>query len=116
MKYLIYIPLIILCSCNMSDSKKGKVYSELNKPFVDTLKVETGSTITQMELEITGNISGKGRLSYSHVPFVRKQFIEIVGSINRKVKTDWYDERCLIEYEPENSDVKGEITINFKAY
>lgn len=116
MKYLIYITLIILCSCNLNENKKGKVYSELDKPFVDTLKVETVSIISQMELEVTGNISGKGRLSYSHVPFVRKQFIELNGLINKKVKTDWYDGRCLIEYEPENPNVKGEIIINFKAY
>jgi hypothetical protein len=118
MKPLIFLSIIILCSCNMTNENvEGKVYPELSKAFEDTLKAETTSTtITRMELEITGNLKGKGKLFYSHVPFVRKQFIEIEGNVNKKIETDWYDERCLIIYEPENTLVKGEIIVNFKVY
>jgi len=95
----------------------GDVYSELNKPFEDTLRVDvTSTTITRMKLEITGNLTGKGKLYYSHVPFVRKQFIELEGSIEEKIEADWYDARCLIIYEPEDSFVKGEMIIDFKTY
>lgn len=118
MKYLFFLSIIILCSCNMNNKNaEGKVYPELSKAFEDTLKAETTSTIiTRMELEITGNLKGKGKLYYSHVPFVRKQFIVLEGNVNNKIETDWYDERCLIFYEPENSLVKGEIIVNFKVY
>lgn len=118
MRPLIFLSIIILCSCNMNNKNvDGKVYPELNKVFEDTLKAEkTSSNITRMELEITGSLKGKGKLYYSHVPFVRKHFIDLEGIVNKKVETDWYDERCLIIYEPENSSVKGEIVVNFKVY
>lgn len=118
MRPLIFLSIIIFCSCDMNNKNvEGKLYPELNKAFEDTLKVETTSfTITRMELEITGNLKGKGKLYYSHVPFIRKQFIDLEGDVNKKVETKWYDERCLILYEPENSLVKGEIVVNFKVY
>lgn len=121
MKQLILFALLIVFhSCNMNNNNKAietKIYSELNKSFKDTLRtVQDKGTITKMELEISGNITGKGKLTYSHVPFIRKQTIDLEGSINKKIETDWYDERCLIKYEPENPLVTGEITIKFTAY
>lgn len=118
MRLLVFLSIIILCSCNMNNKNvSGKKYSKLNKVFEDTLKAETTSTnITRMELEITGNIQGNGKLYYSHVPFVRKHFLDLEGSVDEKVETDWYDEKCLIVYEPADSVVKGEIVVNFKVY
>ncbi len=118
MRLLIFFSIIILCSCNMNNKNVGgKKYPELNKVFEDILEAgTTGTNITRMELEITGNIQGKGKLYYSHVPFVRKHFIDLEGTVDEKVETDWYDEKCLIIYEPADSLVKGEIVVNFKVY
>ena len=114
MKYL--FSSISPCSCNMSNKCRRKSISRANKAFEDTLKAETSNTIiTRMELKITGN-KRQGKLFYSHVPFDQKQFIVLEGNVNNKIETDWYDERCLIIYEPENSLVKGEIIVNFKVY
>lgn len=120
MKALIFLLIIIFCSCNMNNNKKMEktvIYSELNKSFEDTLRVDATSTkITGMKLVITGNLTGKGKLYYSHVPFIRKQFIELEGTIDEKIETDWYDERCLIIYEPDDTFTKGEIIVVFKTY
>lgn len=118
MRPLIFLSIIILCSCNMNNKNVDvKEYLELNKVFEDTLKAEiTDSNITRMELEISGDLQGKGKLYYSHVPFVRKHFIDLEGTINKKVETDWYDKKCLIIYEPADSLVKGKIVLNFKVY
>ena len=118
MKLLIFLLLPLVYSCTIKNEvQESKVYSELNKSFKDTLRVEkTNSSIVSMELTVTGNITGKGKLIYSHSPFEIERFIELKDSVNEKIETDWYDERCLILFEPQDSFVKGEIKIDFKAY
>jgi len=118
MKLLFFLTIIIFCSCNANNKNvERKVYIELNKGFEDTLKAKTTSfNVSRMELEITGNLKGKGKLYYSHVPYEIKYFIDLEGLLNKKIKTEWYDEKCLIIYEPENSFVKGELVIKFQVY
>lgn len=118
-KIMLTTLLILLYSCNITDNngKDVKVYSRLNKNFEDTLRiVHNPGAITRMELEITGNIKGKGKLAYSHPPFIIEHFVDLQGSIKKTITTDWYDESCLIKYEPEDSLVSGEITIKYVVY
>mgnify|MGYP003399569129 CR=1 FL=1 len=110
---------MLLYSCNMANhkGKEVKVYSMLGKSFEDTLRIAHNSTaVTRMELEIVGNINGRGKLTYSHPPFIREQTVDLQGSINKTIITDWYDESCLIKYEPKDSLVSGEIKINYIVY
>lgn len=113
-----FIPFIA-CSCNLVNNHKNSIsneYSILDKSFEDTLKVSSNSSnITKMELRIVGEINGKGKLSYSHVPFNRFKEIVLEGVVNQYLREDWYDERCLIKYEPIDSEVKGELIIYFIA-
>lgn len=111
--------LILLYSCNMTNNKgkEEKVYSMLCRSFEDTLRIVHNATaVTRMEFEIVGNINGKGKLTYSHPPFIREQIVDLQGIINKTIITDWYDESCLIRYEPNDSLVSGEIRIKYMVY
>ncbi len=92
-------------------------YPDLSKPFVDTLFSNSSKEyLSRMELKLSGKINGKGKLSYSHVPFHRKHTIELTGNVDELIRTEWYDNRCLIKFEPENSSVSGELSISFTTH
>ena len=117
---------IIACLFLFLNSFKGnyddlflskKIYTKLNNSFEDTLvSKDSHNSISRMELRIQGEIRGIGELTYSHYPFSEVTLIILSGSINEEIKTDWYDERCLIKYRPKDSLVKGEIKIEFEVY
>lgn len=112
--------LFLLYSCNITNNNGidvVKVYSRLDNNFEDTLRIVCDQgMITRMELEISGNVNGKGKLAYSHPPFTIEHIVNLQGSINKTIAADWYDETCLIKYEPEDSLVSGEITIKYVLY
>ena len=112
-------------SCSMTTKDKQietKVYSELNKVIEDSFVVNK-DRIYQMRMKIHGNIKGKGSLYYGHIYYspdssfyVYSMPIELEGSVDKTIKTDWYDGVCKIYYCPEDSLVTGEISISFEVF
>lgn len=117
MKLFFYLLILNFFSCTMNNSSKDEnVHIDLSKSFIDTLRADIKtSPITGMELNITGMINGKGKIYYSHAPFQRKQLLEFEREIDTTILSDWYDERVLIQYDPENNQIVGSIIVNFKV-
>ena len=105
------------CSHKKNHDSQFVVYSKLNNIFEDTLVSSTRHDfISEMELRIVGKLEGKGMLFYSHCPYTETSAIELEGNINKIIKSEWYDEKCLIKYIPENSLVSGKVIISFEVY
>ena len=122
----IFVLLIMSYSCGTTTNDKRietKVYSELNKVIEDSFVVNK-DYIYQMRMKIHGNIKGKGSLYYGHIYYYSPDSsfyaysmpIELEGSVDETIKTDWYDGVCKIYYCPEDSLVTGEISISFEVF
>lgn len=121
----IFVMLMVLCSCCIGVKDKPietKVYSELNKVIEDSFVVNK-DYIYQMRMKIHGNIKGKGSLYYGHIYYspdssfyAYSMPIELEGSVDKTIKTDWYDGVCKIYYCPEDSLVTGEISISYEVF
>jgi hypothetical protein len=110
--------LSMLTSCNTNDKMTTtKIYTNINVSFVDTLSVKSNSIdISKMRLEITGNIKGKAKIYYSHVPFKIEQLVILEGKFNEEIVTDWYDKTCLIKFTPESEDTEGQVEVKFIVF
>ena len=118
--FIIVCLFLFLNSCNRNCDNQflsKKIYTKLNNCFEDTLVSKNNhNSISRMELRIEGEIRGIGELTYSHYPFSEVTLVILKDSINEEIKTDWYDERCLIKYRPKDSLVKGEVKVEFEVY
>jgi len=67
-------------------------------------------------MEIKGDVNKNCTFYYSHYPFETMNEIKLNGLTDRKIRTDWYDNRCKIVIMPEGKDTTGSIKLVFKLY
>ena len=117
-KILSFLSLIVFLS-NCSSSNKYEDYEklkivDLDKRFKKILHTDTNDDIDLLDIYISGEIIGKGKLRLSHPPYENFSEILIEGKINKEFRTEWYESEILIEYVPVDTVKGGSILIRYQ--
>ena len=108
---------MLLASCSSStkyeDYEKLKIV-DLDKRFKKILHTDTKGNIVYLDIYISGEIIGKGKLGLSHYPYENFIEIPIEGKIDEEYYTDWYDSDILIEYIPVDTVNGGSVLLRYK--
>lgn len=115
---LFFLGLIIfLVGCSSSnkyeDYEKLKIV-DLDKRFKKVLHTDTKDNIVYLDIHISGEIAGKGKLRFYHPPYENFSEILIEGKIDKEYRTDWYDNDILIEYIPVGTVNSGSVLLKYK--
>lgn len=109
--------IIFLVGCSSSnkyeDYEKLKIV-DLDKKFKKVLHIDTKDNIVYLDIYISGEISGKGKLRFYHPPYENFTEILIEGKIDKEYRTDWYDNDILIEYIPVGTVNSGSVLLKYK--
>ena len=118
MRSLVFLSLLIFfVSCSSSnkyeDYEKLKIV-DLDKRFKKILHTDTNDDIALLDIYISGEIIGKGKLRLSHPPYENFSEILVEGKIDVEYRTDWYESDIFIEYIPVGTVNGGSILVRYK--
>jgi len=95
-----------------------KEFIEINQGF-NFIHSSNKKSIAGINVEITGSINGKGKISIMRPPFEEKNglLLDLENEINIKLNNiDWYNNEYFIEFIPENEFIYGIINIKIIMY
>jgi len=109
---LLFIALMIGCVSknrliNISDITKN---SEIVLNHTDTTK-----HIFSIHIAIKGEIDGNALIILKDGVNYKKEYRIEKGKIDFNIDTDWYNTKCIVNYEPQDV-TKGELSIEYKFY
>lgn len=117
-KILFFLGLIVFLT-NCSSSNKYEDYEklkigDLSKKFKKTLHTDTKGNIVYLDIHVSGEIIGKGKLRFYHPPYENFTEVIVEGTINQMYTIDWYTNDILIEYIPVDTVDGGSILLRYK--
>ena len=95
------------------DYEKLKIV-DLDKNLKKTLNTDTKDDIVYLDIYVSGEIIGKGKLRLYHPPYENFSEILIEGKIDEEYRTDWYGSDILIEYIPVGTVKGGSVLLRYK--
>lgn len=109
--------LILFLGC--SSSQNYNDYKELNIVNLDkktrtNLHSPLKDNIVALDVHISGEIKGKGKLRFYHSPYENFTEVIVEGTINQMYTIDWYTSDALIEYVPIGIVDGGNIILKYK--
>jgi hypothetical protein len=109
---LIFVVILISCFSknrivNFSDVT---VKSETELNHADTTK-----RIFKIYLAFEGEVNGEVFITIRNGYNYKKQYKFAKGKVDFKIRTDWYNTRCIVNYEPQGV-TKGKLFLEYKFY